>query len=186
MQNDHAQAARYARRALEIVELAEDDYYTARAHEMMAHVEIDRAQPRGGAPPARPGLAAARADGKPGGQGRFPPRARPCAGGAGTQRGGRRDRHGGLRAARRREAACRRAAATCCSATSTPRPASPSGPASSTSSGSRSFRRTPTATSSEAYSKLASLLEGRGEPDAALVGAEAGDGRPRQRRRRLI
>ncbi|MGZ8694542.1 MAG: helix-turn-helix domain-containing protein [Gaiellaceae bacterium] len=45
MQNDHAQAARYARRALEIVELAEDDYYTARAHEMMAHVEIDRANP---------------------------------------------------------------------------------------------------------------------------------------------
>lgn len=45
MQNDHAQAARYARRALEIVELAEDDFYTARAHEMMAHVEIDRARP---------------------------------------------------------------------------------------------------------------------------------------------
>ncbi len=45
MQNDHAQAARYARRALEIVELAEDDYYTARAHEMMAHVEIDRDHP---------------------------------------------------------------------------------------------------------------------------------------------
>src|SRR3954468_11471415 len=44
-QNEHAQAARYARRALEIVELAEDDYYTARAHEMMAHVEIDRANP---------------------------------------------------------------------------------------------------------------------------------------------
>jgi tetratricopeptide (TPR) repeat protein len=45
MQNDHAQAARYARRALEIVELAEDDFYTARAHEMMAHVEIDRSHP---------------------------------------------------------------------------------------------------------------------------------------------
>ena len=45
MQNEHAQAARYARRALEIVELAEDDYYTARAHELLAHVEIDRAHP---------------------------------------------------------------------------------------------------------------------------------------------
>jgi tetratricopeptide (TPR) repeat protein len=44
-QNEHAQAARYARRALEIVELAEDDYYTARAHELLAHVEIDRAHP---------------------------------------------------------------------------------------------------------------------------------------------
>ena len=44
-QNEHAQAARYARRALEIVELADDDYYTARAHELLAHVEIDRAHP---------------------------------------------------------------------------------------------------------------------------------------------
>jgi tetratricopeptide (TPR) repeat protein len=45
MQNQHTQAARYARRALEIVELAEDDYYTARAHEMMAHIELDRERP---------------------------------------------------------------------------------------------------------------------------------------------
>ena len=45
MQNEHTQAARYARRALEIVELAEDDYYTARAHELLAHVELDRDRP---------------------------------------------------------------------------------------------------------------------------------------------
>jgi tetratricopeptide (TPR) repeat protein len=45
MQNEHSQAARYARRALEIVELAEDDYYTARAHELLAHVELDRERP---------------------------------------------------------------------------------------------------------------------------------------------
>jgi tetratricopeptide (TPR) repeat protein len=45
MQNEHSQAMRYARRALEIVELAEDDYYTARAHEMLAHIELDRERP---------------------------------------------------------------------------------------------------------------------------------------------
>jgi tetratricopeptide (TPR) repeat protein len=45
MQNEHSRAARYARRALEIVELAEDDYYTARAHELLAHVELDREHP---------------------------------------------------------------------------------------------------------------------------------------------
>ncbi|HEU5211521.1 MAG TPA: tetratricopeptide repeat protein [Gaiellaceae bacterium] len=45
MQNEHSQAARLARRALEIVELAEDDYYTARAHELLAHVELDRERP---------------------------------------------------------------------------------------------------------------------------------------------
>ena len=45
LQNEHTRAARYARRALEIVELAEDDYYTARAHEMLAHIELDRDRP---------------------------------------------------------------------------------------------------------------------------------------------
>jgi tetratricopeptide (TPR) repeat protein len=46
MQNQHTQAARYARRALEIVELAEDDYYTARAHELLAHFELDAERPQ--------------------------------------------------------------------------------------------------------------------------------------------
>ena len=45
MQNDNLRAARYARRALEIVELAEHDYYTARAHELLAHIELDRNRP---------------------------------------------------------------------------------------------------------------------------------------------
>jgi tetratricopeptide (TPR) repeat protein len=45
MQNDARRAARYARRALEIVELTEHDYYTARAHELLAHIELDRNRP---------------------------------------------------------------------------------------------------------------------------------------------
>jgi tetratricopeptide (TPR) repeat protein len=45
MQNDSQRAVRYARRALEIVELAEDDLYTARAHELLAHMELDRDRP---------------------------------------------------------------------------------------------------------------------------------------------
>ena len=45
MQNDSQRAVRYARRALEIVELADDDLYTARAHELLAHMELDRERP---------------------------------------------------------------------------------------------------------------------------------------------
>jgi tetratricopeptide (TPR) repeat protein len=45
MQNDSQRAVRYARRALEIVELADDDYFTARAHELLAHLELDRDRP---------------------------------------------------------------------------------------------------------------------------------------------
>ncbi len=46
MQNDTRRAARYARRALEIVEMTEHDYYTARAHELLAHIELDRNRPQ--------------------------------------------------------------------------------------------------------------------------------------------
>ena len=38
-------AARYARRALEIIEMTEHTYYTARAHQLLAHVELDRGRP---------------------------------------------------------------------------------------------------------------------------------------------
>lgn len=43
--NDPDTAARYARRALEILRLTEDTYRTARAHQLLAHVEIDRGEP---------------------------------------------------------------------------------------------------------------------------------------------
>jgi tetratricopeptide (TPR) repeat protein len=44
-QGDAATAARYARRALEIIEMTEHTYYIARAHQLLAHVELDRGRP---------------------------------------------------------------------------------------------------------------------------------------------
>ena len=44
-QGDTAIAARYARRALEIVEMTEHTHYTARAHQLLAHIELDRGRP---------------------------------------------------------------------------------------------------------------------------------------------
>ena len=43
--NDSETAARYARRALAILELTENTHYTARAHQLLAHIELDRGQP---------------------------------------------------------------------------------------------------------------------------------------------
>jgi tetratricopeptide (TPR) repeat protein len=40
--NDNRSAARYARKALDILELTEHTYQTARAHQLLAHIEIDR------------------------------------------------------------------------------------------------------------------------------------------------
>jgi tetratricopeptide (TPR) repeat protein len=45
-QEDHHRAARYARRALDLLELTEHTYYTAQAHQLLAHIELDRNQPR--------------------------------------------------------------------------------------------------------------------------------------------
>jgi tetratricopeptide (TPR) repeat protein len=39
---DHVTAARFARSALEILRLTEDTYRTARAHQLLAHLELDR------------------------------------------------------------------------------------------------------------------------------------------------
>ena len=40
--NDPETAVRYARRALELLRLTEDTYRTARAHQLLAHIELDR------------------------------------------------------------------------------------------------------------------------------------------------
>jgi tetratricopeptide (TPR) repeat protein len=40
--NEPEPAARYARRALEVLRLTEDTYRTARAHQLLAHIEVDR------------------------------------------------------------------------------------------------------------------------------------------------
>jgi tetratricopeptide (TPR) repeat protein len=45
-QEDHHRAARYARRALDLLELTEHTYYTAQAHQLLAHIELDRHQAR--------------------------------------------------------------------------------------------------------------------------------------------
>jgi tetratricopeptide (TPR) repeat protein len=45
IQSDTRTAARYARRALELLELTEHTQYTARAHQLLAHVEIDGERP---------------------------------------------------------------------------------------------------------------------------------------------
>lgn len=44
-QKNSATAARYARRALELLELTEHTYYAARAHQLLAHIELDRNHP---------------------------------------------------------------------------------------------------------------------------------------------
>jgi tetratricopeptide (TPR) repeat protein len=40
--NDAETAARYARRALEVLRVSEDTYRTSRAHQLLAHLELDR------------------------------------------------------------------------------------------------------------------------------------------------
>lgn len=50
-------AARHARRALAILELTEHDHYTARAHQLLAHIELDRGKPSEALDSLRHGLA---------------------------------------------------------------------------------------------------------------------------------
>ena len=54
---DSASAARYARRALELLELTEHTYYTAQAHQLLAHIELDREHPSEALDLIRKGLA---------------------------------------------------------------------------------------------------------------------------------
>lgn len=42
LQNDAAAAAKYARRALDTLEATDHSYYAARAHQLVAHIELDR------------------------------------------------------------------------------------------------------------------------------------------------
>ena len=45
LQGEASTAARYARKALELLELTEHTTYAARAHQLLAHVELDRGDP---------------------------------------------------------------------------------------------------------------------------------------------
>jgi len=44
-QEDPVRAARYARKALNLLELTEHTYYAAQAHQLLAHIELDRNRP---------------------------------------------------------------------------------------------------------------------------------------------
>jgi tetratricopeptide (TPR) repeat protein len=44
-QDDSERAARYARKALAIIEMTEDRAYAARAHQLLAHIELDNDRP---------------------------------------------------------------------------------------------------------------------------------------------
>jgi tetratricopeptide (TPR) repeat protein len=56
MQGDSRTAARYARKALELLELTENTHYTARAHQLLAHIELDRNHPEQALELVRKGL----------------------------------------------------------------------------------------------------------------------------------
>ncbi len=45
LQSDSVLAARYARKALNLLELTEHTHYTALAHQLLAHIEVDRKHP---------------------------------------------------------------------------------------------------------------------------------------------
>jgi tetratricopeptide (TPR) repeat protein len=45
LRGDHLAAARFARKALSLLETTEHTYYTARAHQLLAHIELDRNRP---------------------------------------------------------------------------------------------------------------------------------------------
>lgn len=57
LQNDTTAAARYARRALDILDLTEHTYYAAQAHQLLAHIELDRNKPNEALELIRNGIA---------------------------------------------------------------------------------------------------------------------------------
>ena len=57
LQGDPARAAQYARKALQLLELTEHTYYTALAHQLLAHIEVDRNRPEDALELVEKGLA---------------------------------------------------------------------------------------------------------------------------------
>jgi tetratricopeptide (TPR) repeat protein len=57
LQGDPALAAQYARKALQLLELTEHTYYTALAHQLLAHIELDRNHPEDALELVKKGLA---------------------------------------------------------------------------------------------------------------------------------
>jgi tetratricopeptide (TPR) repeat protein len=54
---DHQRAARYARKTLNLLELTEHTYCTAQAHQLLAHIELDRRRPEEATELLKKGLA---------------------------------------------------------------------------------------------------------------------------------
>ena len=57
LQHDSQNAERYARRVLALLEVSEDSFYLARAHRLMAHVDLDRGRPEHALDHLRTGLS---------------------------------------------------------------------------------------------------------------------------------
>ena len=65
LQGDSVRAARYARKALNLLELTEHTYYTALAHQLLAHIEVDRHHPEDALELVEKGLALLGESGNP-------------------------------------------------------------------------------------------------------------------------
>jgi tetratricopeptide (TPR) repeat protein len=64
-QGDPVLAARYGRKALNLLELTEHTYYTAVAHQLLAHIEVDRNRPEDALELVEKGLALLGESGSP-------------------------------------------------------------------------------------------------------------------------
>jgi tetratricopeptide (TPR) repeat protein len=65
LQGDPLRAAQYARKALNLLELTEHTYYTALAHQLLAHIEVDRKHPEDALELVEKGLALLGESGSP-------------------------------------------------------------------------------------------------------------------------
>jgi tetratricopeptide (TPR) repeat protein len=65
LQGDPLRAAQYARKALNLLELTEHTYYTALAHQLLAHIEVDRKRPEDALELVEKGLALLGESGSP-------------------------------------------------------------------------------------------------------------------------
>jgi len=65
LQKNTRTAARYARRALELLDMTEHTYYAARAHQLLAHIELDREHPDEALELIRSGIAMLAESGTP-------------------------------------------------------------------------------------------------------------------------
>ncbi len=87
LQSEATRPRAYARKALELLELTEHTTYAARAHQLLAHVELDQGNSGRGARYPRAGAAAGSGQRKPGRQGDLPARAGESARPAWPRRG---------------------------------------------------------------------------------------------------